>query len=100
MDGELDIARQHVDVHEFRSTIPAGSLVVGRYSVLPFCEELGLELFIEGPVKVDDRAVGLYVEHPTWWHWIVMLDGKMIALDTTYHTLLPVHSSEDSNNAA
>lgn len=45
-ENELQIASQYFEVHHSRMTIPPGSLVVGRYSVLPYYGELEYDLTV------------------------------------------------------
>ena len=41
---EFSIAKKYFNVIEYRSQIPNNSIVIGRYSVLPYYEELEKEL--------------------------------------------------------
>lgn len=50
---ELPIAQKYFDVYERRSMIPDNSLVVGRYSVLPYYKELEEDLQSKGSKLVD-----------------------------------------------
>lgn len=43
-EGELEIARQYIPCSLTRTAIPAHSKVIGRYSVLPYYDELVLDL--------------------------------------------------------
>lgn len=47
-DGELDAARRHLPVVPYRTQVPPGSLVIARYSALPFYAELERELALNG----------------------------------------------------
>lgn len=58
MEGELDVCRRYLPTEEYRSRIPSGSSVVGRYSVLPFYQELERELALGG-----SRLINSYVQH-------------------------------------
>ena len=55
---EFEIAKKYFPVFEFRSEIPKGSLVIGRYSVLPFFQELEMEL-----AKNGSRLINTYQQH-------------------------------------
>ena len=48
LQEEFEIAGQYFNVVETRTEVPANSLVVGRYSVLPYYDELDKELKMKG----------------------------------------------------
>lgn len=60
-DGELDIARQHLPVTGLRAAVPAGSLVVGRYSCLPYYSELAADLAVSGSRLINSVAQHAYI---------------------------------------
>ncbi len=56
---EIQVARKHFDqVYPYRTQVPEGSLVIGRYSVLPYYRELEAELALRG-----SRLINTYAEH-------------------------------------
>lgn len=57
-EEELIQARNYFDVTSYRSIIPAESLVIGRYSVLPFYRELETELSLN-----KSSLINSYSEH-------------------------------------
>lgn len=57
-ENELDIVKNYFDVYEYRSQIPKNSLVIGRYSVLPFYNELETDL-----KNNDSKLINSYVQH-------------------------------------
>jgi len=67
-EGEFEVARQVLgsDVVEFRSEVPEGQLVVGRYSVLPFYHELQKELALRNSRLVNSYAQHQYIANMEW----------------------------------
>lgn len=57
-EGEFDIAKKYLPAIEYRSLVPSGSLVIPRYSCLPFYQELEAELAAFG-----SRIVNSYTQH-------------------------------------
>jgi hypothetical protein len=57
-EGEFEVAAQHLQTLNFRSDVPRDSLVVGRYSVLPFYRELEEELACK-----NARLINSYEQH-------------------------------------
>ncbi len=60
-DEEEAAARRHFPVVRYRTEVPRGSLVVGRYSVLPFADELEADLANLGSRLVNTLAQHRYV---------------------------------------
>lgn len=56
MEGEFDTACQHMATVSYRSEVPASSCVIGRYSVLPYYQELERELAIRGSALINSYA--------------------------------------------
>lgn len=75
-DNELEIARQYCDVKEIRDECH-GSVVVGRYSVLPYYPELERDLALK-----NSRLVNAYSEH----RWIAYFDYYEVLKDYTFET--------------
>lgn len=92
LQEEFEIARQYCNVVETRTEVPADSLVIGRYSVLPYYDELDKELKMKNSKLINTHTEHLYVAdlcqyaehlegytpktHTTWGHlqegaWIV-----------------------------
>lgn len=57
-EGELEVCRQYFSVWESRMLVPENSLVIGRYSVLPYYDELERDLALRG-----SRLLNTYAEH-------------------------------------
>lgn len=57
-EGEFEISSRHFLTLNFRSEIPRDSLVVGRYSVLPFYQELEEEI-----TGRNSRLINSYAQH-------------------------------------
>ena len=55
---ELAIAKKHFSVFGCRNSIPEDSLVIGRYSVLPYYQELEMDLECKG-----SRLINSYEQH-------------------------------------
>jgi len=76
-DGELEVAKQHCNVCTTRRAIPENSLVIGRYSVLPFHKELEDEV-----EEKNSRLINSFEEHcyvadmREWYQALVGLTPK------------------------
>lgn len=86
-EGEFEAARQTLGsdaVVEFRSQVPEGQLVVGRYSVLPFYAELQEELALR-----HSRLVNSYAQHQyiAGMEWTRTLEGLTPATYRTWGNL-------------
>lgn len=57
-EEEFNIASKYFDVVEFRSDVPPNSLVIGRYSCLPYFKELEYDLN-----KINSKLINSYQEH-------------------------------------
>lgn len=58
-DGnELNIAKKYFNVHRYRSTIPNDSTVIGRYSTLPYYDELEQDL-----LHNNSKLINSYYSH-------------------------------------
>lgn len=55
-EEEFKVAQRYFDVHTNRSAIPKNSLVIGRYSVLPFYKELEEDLRYNGSTLINSFA--------------------------------------------
>jgi len=83
-------------VHEYRSEVPAGSLVIGRYSVLPFFQELEKELKTRGCCLINSwdqhdyiADIGRWVTElegmtpRTWFEWGNIPEGSYVVKGRT-----------------
>jgi hypothetical protein len=59
-----------VDVVELRSAVPENSLVVGRYSVLPFYRELEADLASKGSRLVNSFKEHDWIASFDWYHYL------------------------------
>jgi hypothetical protein len=78
-DGEAATASRHLPVVDLRSRVPANSLVVGRYSCLPYYGELAADLAVSGSRLINSPAQHSYIANfdyyedireytfPTWF---------------------------------
>lgn len=100
-DHETEIASQYLPVFQYRTEIPHDSLVVGRYSVLPYYKELESELLLGGSRLVnthrehsfianvlewgaDDPDSCLYGLTPkSWGSWYQLPDGAYVVKGAT-----------------
>lgn len=57
-EDELNIASQYFDIVEYRAACPPGSLVIPRYSALPYCKELERDL-----VHIGCEMINSYAQH-------------------------------------
>ncbi len=67
-DEELRVAREHLPVYETRGKVPADSLVVGRYSVLPYYRELEEDLKVNGSALINTVNQHGYVADMKQWY--------------------------------
>ena len=65
---EYRICCNHCETYQYRSNIPKNSLVVGRYSVLPFYEELEKELESTGSRLINSYEQHQYIADITQWY--------------------------------
>lgn len=88
-EDEFEICCKYNQTHEFRTEIPKNSLVIGRYSVLPYYRELEQELALK-----NSRLINSYEQHryiaditryysdlkdytpQTWDNWAELPDDK------------------------
>jgi len=61
LQEEFEIAKQYCDVVETRTEVPPGSLVIGRYSVLPYYDELEKELKLNNSQLINTHSEHRYV---------------------------------------
>lgn len=66
-EEELDIARQYFDVYTCRSEIPPDSLVIGRYSVLPYYTELERDIQFNGSRLINNRYEHKWIAGFGWY---------------------------------
>lgn len=67
-DDERDIASKHFPLYETRGAVPVGSLVVGRYSVLPYYKELEEDLAFGGSKLINTHQQHCYVADMKRWY--------------------------------
>ncbi len=95
-EGELECARKHNSVFLYRSQLPSNSVVWGRYSVLPYYEELEKELALRGSTLVNSYRQHQYVADienwyqdfkditpETWFMWGMLPEGKYVVKGRT-----------------
>lgn len=57
-EDEFSVCKRHGNIFELRSKLPKNSLVVGRYSVLPYYKELELDL-----ESINSKLINSYDQH-------------------------------------
>ena len=57
-EDEFNICKQYFSTYEYRTEIPENSIVIGRYSVLPYYDELEKELKLH-----NSKLINSYSEH-------------------------------------
>jgi hypothetical protein len=77
VEGELQIAKQYFDVVEYRSEIPSNSLVIGRYSCLPYYNELEKDV-----TNIGSQLINTYKQH----QWIANFEYYEAVKDHTFKT--------------
>jgi hypothetical protein len=77
-EAEYDAAVQSgIDVYTYRSDIPAGVCVIGRYSVLPYYKELESEVLHKGSCLVNSYAEHGFIADITQW---AMGSGPLVGI--------------------
>ena len=61
LGDEIDVARGLMPLETLRSKVPSGSLVFGRYSVLPFYRELERDLENQGSRLINSHSQHLWI---------------------------------------
>lgn len=67
VEHEIDIASQYLPTYTYRSLIPGKSVVIGRYSVLPFYKELSNELKCKGSNLVNSPSEHAFIANVLEW---------------------------------
>lgn len=65
---ELDVMRNNFPCYHNRVAIPVGSLVVGRYSVVPFYREVAEDIELSGSQLINSYAQHRYVADLRNWY--------------------------------
>lgn len=81
---ELKAAESVAAISRYLSDIPEGSLVVGRYSVLPMYQWISEELAIRGSQLVNSPSAHRYIAN---MEWLEDLDGLTFPTFTRWDTL-------------
>lgn len=66
-EDEFEKAKQHFDVKELRSKIEPNSLVIGRYSTLPFYYELEKDLAANGSRLINSHNQYQWIANFDWY---------------------------------
>jgi len=67
-EDELRTARKYLPVYETRAYVPQNSLVIGRYSVLPYYKELEDDLAFHGSKLINSLRQHSYVADMKQWY--------------------------------
>lgn len=84
-EGELPTAQSVMPVYQYRTQIPAGSLVIPRYAALPFYQELEHDVKILG-----SRLINTYAQHrfvADFWQWYLLLQDLTPRSWDSWHNL-------------
>lgn len=76
-EDEHSVVKRHLPVTSYRSSVPDNSLVVGRYSVLPFYRELEKELDQRGSSLINTFEEHSFIADATQW---ACGDGPLVGL--------------------
>lgn len=66
-EDELEVAKKYFDVYTCRTQVPANSLVIGRYSVLPYYTELETDLQFNGARLINNRYQHKWIAGFGWY---------------------------------
>jgi hypothetical protein len=67
-EDEFNVAQKYFDVKEYRSDVPENTLVIGRYSTLPFYKELEIDLKNNGARLVNSSTQYNWIANFEWYH--------------------------------
>lgn len=67
-EDEVAVAEKYFPVYRLRSQVPAGSLVVGRYSVIPYYRELEEDLIERGSSLINAHADHTWIADLREWY--------------------------------
>lgn len=70
-ESEFSICSKHMHTVEFRSDVENGSLVIGRYSVLPFYKELEREVLKNGGILANSHQQHEFIADVMNWSSIL-----------------------------
>jgi hypothetical protein len=67
-EQEESIAKRYFDVYRQRSDVPSGSLVIGRYSVLPYYDELQADMQHNGSQMINTYRQHQWIADLSQWY--------------------------------
>ncbi len=67
-ENELQIAKKYFDIKQYRSEITPGALIIGRYSVLPYYNELEKDILKLGGKLINSYEDHLYIADIKNWY--------------------------------
>jgi len=65
--AEFELVSNYLPTYGLRTEVPAGSLVIGRYSVLPFYLELEKDLRARGSQLINSYRQHQFIADMRWW---------------------------------
>ena len=75
-EKELKVCQEYFPVHRFRSQVPPNSLVIGRYSVLPYYYELEMDLKANGSRLINSHHQHRHIANFDYYQDIIHLTPK------------------------
>jgi len=69
-EEELEVPKKHFDVVELRSEVPEDSLVIARYSALPYYRELEADLANKGSRLLNSHREHDWIASFDWYHYL------------------------------
>ena len=66
-EGELEVCSQYFSVEHYRSRITSGCCVIGRYSVLPYYNELEEDLAYNGSYLINSYEQHKWIADFQWY---------------------------------
>lgn len=66
-EDELEACQHHFDTYQYRSQIPENSVVIGRYSVLPYYKELVEDCAAVGSTLINTLGQHLWIADFHWY---------------------------------
>lgn len=98
-DGERFIASKYLRTVNYRTQVPPNSMVIGRYSVLPYYREVEHELALSGSRLINTRSEHSFIADalswagsggvlegltpPSWPNWLDLPEGAYVVKGRT-----------------
>lgn len=69
-EEEFEIVKKYFDVVEYRSQVPSDSLVIARFSALPYYHELEVDLASKNSVLINSKREHDWISDFDWYYYL------------------------------